>query len=59
MPTNIKSYNDKGQPHGYREEYYANGQLMLKGTFVNGIRIGQWEFYYATGHLASKRFYAN
>ena len=51
--------NKKGQPHGYWEDYYSNGQLWYKGNYVNGIRHGYWESYRANGQLHYKGKYAN
>jgi antitoxin component YwqK of YwqJK toxin-antitoxin module len=49
--------NAKGQLHGIWEEYYDNGQLWYKGTFINGIEHGPWITYYDTGQLCYKRTY--
>ena len=55
----INLYNDKGEKHGYWEDYYDNGQLAYKGNFVNGNRHGYWESYYADGQLSYKGNYVN
>ena len=46
--------NKKGQPHGFWEKYYDNGQLFSKGNFVNGKADGYWETYFYTGKLLCK-----
>lgn len=44
--------NDKGEPHGYWENYHPNGQLHYKGNYLNGKRHGYWEteFYEVNYH---------
>ena len=54
---NIKPINEKGERHGYWEEYYSNGQLWCKGNYVNGKQHGYWERYYPNGKLNSKIYY--
>ena len=53
----IKPINEKGEPHGYWESYYYNGQLCYKGNFVNGKQHGYWEDYWSDGKLKSKIYY--
>jgi antitoxin component YwqK of YwqJK toxin-antitoxin module len=55
----INLYNERGEKHGYWEEYWSNGQLLWKGNFVNGNRDGYWEWYYTHGQLISKGRYVN
>jgi antitoxin component YwqK of YwqJK toxin-antitoxin module len=55
----INLYNEKGQKHGYWEDYYSNGQLESKGNYVNGKRDGYWEEYYSCGKLWMKGNYVN
>ena len=54
---NITPYNEQGEPHGYWEYYYYNGQLMFKGNYVNGKLHGYWEDYYENGQLVYKTYY--
>ena len=51
---NIKPYNEQGNPHGYWEVYWSNGQLSYKGNYVNGKEHGYWEVYYDNGQLSYK-----
>jgi antitoxin component YwqK of YwqJK toxin-antitoxin module len=53
----IIPYNDKGEQHGYWEDYYSNGKLWYKGNYVNGKQHGYWESYYDNGNLAYKGNY--
>ena len=56
----ITPYNEKGEPHGYWELYYSNGQLCSKRNYVNGKQHGYWEeYYYANGQLCYKGNYVN
>jgi antitoxin component YwqK of YwqJK toxin-antitoxin module len=49
----LKPTNDKGQRHGYWEEYFSNGKLSYKGNFVNGKEHGYWEWYFDDGRTVS------
>jgi len=53
----IRPYNENGEPHGYWEDYFSNGQLCYKGNFVNGKEHGYWESYYDNGQLRNKTYY--
>jgi uncharacterized protein len=53
----ITPYNEQGQPHGYWESYYDDGQLEYKGNYVNDKRHGYWEDYWSNGQLRDKRYY--
>ena len=53
----INLYNEKGEKHGYWEDYYDNGQLAYKGNYVNGEPHGYWEVYYENGKLHYKGYY--
>jgi antitoxin component YwqK of YwqJK toxin-antitoxin module len=56
----INLYNEKGEKHGYWEEYWNNGKLESRGNYVNGKREGYWEmFHYLTNHLRCKGNYVN
>ena len=55
----INLYNDKGEKHGYWEEYHGYGQLSYKGNYVNGKPHGYWESYYDNGKLDYKGNYVN
>ena len=47
MNKSIRPLNDKGNPHGYWEEYLG-GELWYKAFLVNGEYKGYEEFYYST-----------
>jgi len=57
MNKNIIPFNDKGQPHGYWEYYWATGKLCYKCVFINGERNGFEEEYWTDGKLTYKRYY--
>ena len=41
-------------PDGPYENYYDNGQLQSKGTYVSGNRDGPYERFYESGQLRAK-----
>jgi len=45
MNKDIKTYNAKGQAHGYWESYWFNGDLCYKCVYYNNKEIGYEEFY--------------
>jgi antitoxin component YwqK of YwqJK toxin-antitoxin module len=53
----MNQFNDKGQKHGYWEDYWSNGSLFYKGNFINGERSGHWELYNENGVLDVKKFH--
>ena len=56
---NIESYNDKGERHGYWEEYHSNGKLWYKGNYINDKYDGYWKGYHSNGNLRYKGNYVN
>ena len=55
----INLYNDKGEKHGYWEIYFYNGQLSLKGSYLNDKKHGDWESYWSNGKLSYKGSFLN
>ena len=53
----IKPINNKGEPHGYWEVYFSNGNLWYKGNFINRKQHGYWEFYLTNNELKSKEYF--
>jgi len=53
----MNQYNENKQRHGLWEDYYSNGKLLWKGTYLNGQRHGFWEWYYDNGKLETREFY--
>lgn len=51
------NFNEKGEKNGYWEEYYDNGIIQSKGTYVDGDKEGYWEFYDTNGKLRMSGFY--
>jgi len=39
--------------------YYANGQLMYEGRFVQGNPEGKHKLYYPNGKLKEERYFSN
>jgi antitoxin component YwqK of YwqJK toxin-antitoxin module len=55
----INQYDLDGIKQGYWEDYYLNGVLSYKGSFINGKKDGVWEEYWRNGKLYSKGLYGN
>jgi hypothetical protein len=55
----MNEWNANEQRHGYWEvRYRSSGDLIYKGRFDNGVRIGYWEWcYYDDTKLTVKQFY--
>lgn len=49
---NLHPRNDKGQPHGYHQQYLDDGQLYYKGAYVDGRQHGPW--YINNTHLSKE-----
>jgi hypothetical protein len=54
LTKDIKSFNDKGQRHGYWELYYYYGSLWYKRFYHNGKKVGYEEYYSYLGELIDK-----
>jgi hypothetical protein len=52
-----KFINDKRE--GYWEQSFFNGGMYAKGNYINGIKIGYWEFYdfFNDAEILYKEFY--
>ena len=53
----MNQYNEKGLKHGPWEIYGSNGNLMYKGTFVNGKEHRLHNFYHSDNKLYLKQYY--
>ncbi len=53
----MNELNEKGEYHGYWEEYWSNGELWYKTNFINGVEIGYCEIRLSNGDLFYKGFY--
>ena len=53
----INQYDPEGRKTGYWEEYWDNGALDRKGSYINGLMDGMWEIYYIDGELYSRGSY--
>ena len=58
-PNFINLFDEKGNRHGYWEEYHDNGKLFSKGNYVNGNTHGYWEEYHDNGNLWCKGNYVD
>jgi antitoxin component YwqK of YwqJK toxin-antitoxin module len=59
MKKDITPKNNQGQPHGYWEQYWSDGQLDYKGSYNNGKRDGWWECYWLDSQLWYRGNYIN
>lgn len=58
MSKNITPHDNKGNLHGYCEDYWSDGNPFYKGTYRHGWCIGYWEHYYIpNGVLTCKTYY--
>jgi len=53
----IKPRNNKEQPHGLWEVYYADGVLMFKCLYHNGELVGYEDVYSYNGKSNKKKYY--
>ena len=42
--------------HGQFELYYDNGNILAKGCYENGHRVGAWQIYYENGQIMQRGF---
>jgi hypothetical protein len=42
---------------GYKYEYYETGELKANGKYENGLKIGEWKFWYENGKMEQKGLY--
>ena len=57
MNKNSTPRNNKGKAHGHWEMYHINGQLNIKGNYINNKRDGYWVKYFSTGETCHKGHY--
>ncbi|MDO9000511.1 MAG: hypothetical protein Q7W45_12150 [Bacteroidota bacterium] len=53
MPTKYKRYEGRylaGDPVGIHTQYHPNGKKMFYGTYVSGMKEGDWRFYDELGY---------
>jgi len=55
----INQYTHDGKKTGIWEEYWSNGNLYSKGSYINDKKDGIWEEYWSNGQLMSKGLYKN
>ena len=55
----INQYNAEDKAEGYWEKYFDNGQLWLKGNYINGNADGLWEIHFPNGRFYYKGNYNN
>jgi hypothetical protein len=53
MPSKIKRFEGKytaGEPTGMHIQYYPDGKKMFMGTYVSGMKEGDWKYYDELGN---------
>ena len=55
----VGEFDNYNQKIGYWEFYNRNGNLLLKGNYLNGLKDGYWDEYYANGQIELKGTYIN
>ena len=45
--------------HGQFELYYDNGNILAKGCYENGHRVGAWQIFYENGHIMARGFFTS
>jgi antitoxin component YwqK of YwqJK toxin-antitoxin module len=55
----INQYNNDGKEDGLWEYYHLNGNLNLKGNYINGKEDGIWYEYFIDGKIAMTILYKN
>jgi uncharacterized protein len=55
----INQYDYEGNKTGIWEEYFSNGKLSSKGSYVDGKEDGYWEVYHSNGQLHTNGNYNN
>ena len=41
----VGEFDENNLRNGYWEEYWDNGKILSKGSYLNGLRHGYWKFY--------------
>jgi len=49
--------NEEGKREGAWEEYYVNGNIRARGSYINDFKIGEWVYYHENGQLEQKGDY--
>lgn len=51
--------DSSGAQQGEWKEFHANGQLKSIGKYVNGIKVGEWKFFFENGKMFETGKYDN
>lgn len=54
-----KGYLDKrdDSKEGYWEEFFESGELLAKGEYKEGYKVGKWNYFYKNGQIEQVGFY--
>lgn len=58
-PERAHSKKDQKLLNGHYEYYYDNGALRTKGTWINGMKEGAWQYFNKNGTIWGRGFYHN
>jgi len=42
-------FDEKGREQGHWKEYHDTGELKAEGDYLNGVKVGEWKFFYPDG----------
>jgi antitoxin component YwqK of YwqJK toxin-antitoxin module len=56
---NCKGDMVDGQPQGFWQCFYANGNVQEEGNYEQGQKTGLWKFYHENGKVALEGAYRN
>ena len=56
-PERAYCVNTKILLNGHYESYHESGKLRYKGSWINGMKEGAWQYFYKEGQLFSRGFY--
>lgn len=56
-PRESRCLDDQRRDHGPYVRWYPDGQILERGIYESGRRVGEWETFHANGQLAWKAMY--
>ncbi len=49
--------DEQGKKQGFWKEYFKEGGMKSEGNYKDGVRTGEWIFYFPTGRIEQKGFF--
>ena len=59
MKTKLNQIDAQGRRQGLWKQYWLNGNLWAKGSYLDGKETGAWEWYRKNGNLWAKESFLN